>query len=246
MKRIASLGIADAAARRRGQLAELGEPAGDRRPLAEARRAMHEAHAFAGHRIFIAAAEVEGRCGDRRIDRRLDRHEGVIAVDRRPTGRPAGRARQARQPRRTVRPLLNSTWLTRIRSMLAGPRRARGSGPKNRRTARRRPWSARSRQSSAQRAICRRAEWNSPSLISTRSGPPAAARAGGGQADQEVVGVGREDDRRRIAAAELGRRHGPAPRARPRPSPCPTYGRPARAASSQHSTWPSKEASGQR
>ena len=27
---------------------------------AEAGRAMHEAHAFAGHRIFIAAAEVEG------------------------------------------------------------------------------------------------------------------------------------------------------------------------------------------
>ena len=78
------------------------QPAGDRRPLAEARRAMHEPHALAGHRIFIAAAEVEGRCGDRRIDRRLDRHEGMIAVDHDPRAVGPGKRGELAQPGRTA------------------------------------------------------------------------------------------------------------------------------------------------
>ena len=76
-------GIADAS-RRQAQILELGEPAGDRRPRAEAGRRVEERAAFPRHRIFVAAAEVEGSCRRRPAERPLERHEGVIAVDHDP------------------------------------------------------------------------------------------------------------------------------------------------------------------
>ena len=48
------------AALRRGQRAERREPAGVARPQRIARRTMHEAGAFARHRVFVAARKIEG------------------------------------------------------------------------------------------------------------------------------------------------------------------------------------------
>ena len=77
------LRIADAA-RRQGQILELGEPTGDRRPRTEAGRRVHERATLAGHRIFVSAAEIERRLCRRGPERLLDRHERVIAVDHDP------------------------------------------------------------------------------------------------------------------------------------------------------------------
>jgi hypothetical protein len=51
---------------------------------------MHEAHTLPGHGIFIATAEVEDRRRDCPIDRGLNRHEGVIAVNNDPWAFGAG------------------------------------------------------------------------------------------------------------------------------------------------------------
>ena len=45
---------------------------------------MEEGAAFTRHRIFIAAAEIEGACGRAPGQRPIDRHERVIAVDHDP------------------------------------------------------------------------------------------------------------------------------------------------------------------
>ena len=57
---------------------------------AEAGGRVKEGAAFARHRIFVAAAEIEGGLRGRRAERLVERHEGVIAVDHHP--RPVGPA----------------------------------------------------------------------------------------------------------------------------------------------------------
>src|SRR5207248_4289326 len=74
------LRIADTS-RRQTQILELGEPARDRRARCKAGRSVEEGAAFAGHRIFVPAAEVEDRARRRFAEQLLQRHEGVIAVD---------------------------------------------------------------------------------------------------------------------------------------------------------------------
>src|SRR6185369_5175786 len=68
------LRIADAS-RRKAEVLELGKPAGDRGPGAEARRRMEEGAAFARHRIFVAAAEEKGRPRRVSAERALEGHE---------------------------------------------------------------------------------------------------------------------------------------------------------------------------
>ena len=77
------LGIADAS-RREAQILELGEPARDRRPRRESRGRVEKGAAFARHRIFVPAAEIEGACRSARAERPIERHECVVAVDDHP------------------------------------------------------------------------------------------------------------------------------------------------------------------
>src|SRR5262249_30493467 len=80
MKRVAFLAEADVRAAAALKRAERGEPSGVARPHGKASRTMHEADAFARHRIFVAAGKIERAIGIPRQGGR-QRHEAVIAVE---------------------------------------------------------------------------------------------------------------------------------------------------------------------
>ena len=238
------LGIADAS-RRQAQILELGEPAGDRRPRTEARRRVEEGAAFARHRIFVAAAEVEGGSRGGLAERPLERHEGVIAVDHDP--RPVGPAERGQllDPVEDA-PASEQHLADEDEIVIAARAAAQEARRRSRRTARRRRCSSAIQPSSAQRANWRRALWNSPSLVSTRSGPARARGAAVDQPDEEIVGVGREDDRRRASPVPSSRATWACASGQTS-SITLSHLRSARRAASFHaSTCPSKLASGHR
>ena len=197
------LGIADAA-RGQGQILELGEPAGDRRPLADSRAARGERRNLRPTSHICTRRRGRKRRASRgSAERAVERHERMIAVDHDP--RTAGRASAARSSTRSkMRPLPNSTWLTRMKS--CSPACAR-----------------------CQESVGQIVEWlggdlverDPPFLRPARELPPRAvelavggenpqrsglaARRRGDQADEEIVRARREHDGVGHAAAELAR-----------------------------------------
>ena len=176
-------------------------------------------------------------------ERPLERHERVVAVDHHPRAlRPGERGKlvdRFEQAAAAEQDLADEDQV-----MLAATARRRGSARRNLSNGSAATRSTSTVPASSQRASWRRALWNSPSLVSTRAGPERRGH-GGEQPDEEVVGVGREDDGARIAAAELARdmrlRLGPDLAHHPVPL---AVGEPGRVVPA--STCPSKLASGHR
>ena len=108
--------------------------------------------------------------------------------------------------------------------VLAASRGGRESARRSCRTARRRRARPSIQPSSSQRANWRRALWNSPSLVSTRSGQLRRGAAANSRTRKSWV-FGAKTIASGCAGAELARDMRPGPPARPRPSPCPTCGR---------------------
>ena len=95
--------VGDGAVALAAERAEGGEPSGVARPHGKARRAMHEADAFARHRVFVAAGEIERATGADR-QRGRHRHEAVIAVEHDQRVVVTDRARRYRRADRWLRP----------------------------------------------------------------------------------------------------------------------------------------------
>ena len=77
------LRVADAA-RRKAQVLEFGEPAGDAWPRPEICRCVEEGAAFPSHRIFVPAAKIEDASRRAFAERAVERHERMISVDHDP------------------------------------------------------------------------------------------------------------------------------------------------------------------
>ena len=148
---------------RQGQVLELRKPPRDWRPRREAIGRMKEGATFARHRIFVAAADIECAASSIRSKRLRKSHESVIAIDNDPRPELAESVASSSIRSKTC-PLPNSTWLTKIKSWLplrARPRK-RSEKPLKGLAAMR---STSIQPSSSHRASCRRALWNSPSVV---------------------------------------------------------------------------------
>ena len=179
------------------QGAEAGEPAGRARPRQPAGWAMQEAGALPGHGVFVAAAEVEGAAGDRR---QVDRpgQEGMVAIDHqhRLAGRrgQGGRIRQRRaggeEHRRgpdQVEPLAGRLYQP---GQAVPPGLARDAGDRDQ------PILLQPRQLAGEAVEF--------AVRGQHPGRPVQ-RQRRQQAEDEFMGIGGEDQRRRVRQSEVAR-----------------------------------------
>ena len=169
----------------------------------EAGRAMHEAHAFAGHRIFVAAAEVEGGLSGGFRERGRDGHERMIAVENDPRLFLPGERAEIFDPAENAS-ASEQDMADEDEVVLTA------SGSLEKAVAERLERFGGDRIDFEPTVFGPASELAPGRVEFAVAGEDAqfrriGARAGRDEADEEIVGVGREDDGRRIGDAKLVR-----------------------------------------